>query len=418
MNDLPQLSISQAMERIKGTSEGEVIHGYIETLKKKTEVVNLGTDQAFALRDSEGEIRAFKQNLHLSAANDGLVQPVFNGPFTISAQGYEMWAEAKGASVIFPRRVMVGSEHKPNPYVMLDDDNQRARLIYARAIAFCYSSKGLPQVVDWTTIYDVPSYRLIDLLAKARKAKDAFQLLPKDLEPETKGNQTWASYKFDGSTRFWINTRHEDAIKWYTSIINREKKAIDFAQTFARRNALKHLSGLQKPPGQTKNNPIAEWNIPVISWRPTSGSVIRWDAAQYEQLQENVVKMIDGTSGFQADVTVGNEQVESEEIETAVSGDPEAQAEEEAIDVTPQSVTTSRQPAPEKEAQPAPQPAPALTPEEENAFRNLEITRNDFPDEWAAVMEKLGLDPQTPTTALLDRGAEIFSGVSRMVDGG
>lgn len=425
MNNPQQLSVKDALKTIEAQPAGQVLQQYIDSLQKKSEVVNLGTDEAFALRDSGGEIRAFKQNLVLSAANDGLVQPVWSGPFTISAQGYEMWAEAKGASVIFPREVMVGSEWKPNPYVEFDSDGQRARLIYARAVAFCYSSKGLPQVVDWSTIYDVHAYRLIDLLSKAKKAKAAFKLLPTDMTPETKSNETWAAYKFDEATRIWINTRHDEAIKWYATILNREKKAIDFAQTFARRNALKHLSGLQKPPGQSKNNAIAEWRIPVISWRPTTGSIIRWDAAQYKQLQDNVVKLIEGTSDFETevDVVTGKEQVENDDVSAVVGADPEEQAEE-AIDIEPVSSKVTRQPhdpgpeTPEddNEQQDAANEA-VLSEDELKLWRQLEFAREEFPNEWAKALQELDIAIQAPTPILMDRGEEIYKLVSRLVEG-
>jgi hypothetical protein len=440
-NNLPQISVEQALSRIEGQPEHPVLVEYIETLKKRSEVVNLGTNEAFAMRDKNGEIRAFKQNLRLSAANDGLVQPVWKGPFTISAQGYEMWAEAKGASVIFPKEVIIGSEWRPNPYIKFDGEGHRPQLIYARAVAFCYSSKGLPQVVDWTTIYDVPAYRLIDLLAKAKDAKAAFKLLPKNMQPEANNNEAWASYYFDDSTRFWINTNHDEAIKWYKSIINREKKAIDFAQTFARRNALKHLSGLQKPPGQDKNHVIDCWDIPVISWRPTGGNIIKWDAAQYTQLQANVVKMIEGdTEGFEADVTKGAEQVEHDEVDAVVAADPAEQAEDDAIDIQPTAVTRTAEPV-QGEAIAAAEPdggwddhdahmkarenfintqkkpvKSKLSAEDQKVFDNLEITRQDWQDEWAKAMERLGLDPNTPTISLIDRGSEIFKVVNQIVD--
>ena len=68
------------------------------------------------------------------------------------------------------------------------------------------------------------------------------------MAPE-KEKGTWARYPFDEATNLWMNTTHDEALKWLAQIINREKKSIDFAQTFAKRNSLKHLSGIQKAPG-------------------------------------------------------------------------------------------------------------------------------------------------------------------------
>ncbi|MBF0121250.1 MAG: hypothetical protein HQK79_20645 [Desulfobacterales bacterium] len=252
----------------------------------KKDVVALGTDEAFALRDQSGEIRAFRQSIFLSLKNGTLVQPVPGSPYVISAQGYEVWAEAVGANVIFPKEVLVDGEWQQNPAVIRDEKNRRILYIYARAVAFRYSSKGLPMVSDWTTIFDINTYRLIDLLGKAKKYPQAFILLPMEMvTPKEDG--TWAKYPFDESTNLWVNTAHEEALTWYAQILNREKKAIDFAQTFAKRNSLKHLSGLQKASSD-------EWVIPVICWRPTNGNIIKWDATRYIQLQNRVGRLIEG----------------------------------------------------------------------------------------------------------------------------
>ena len=221
----------------------------INDLEKKS-VVAIGTDNAFTLTDKEGQIKAFKMELELSV-NEGTLVQIGNypaAPVAISAQGFEKWAEKTGASVIFPKDVLVGDTLKPNPYMERDPKNNRILAVHARAVAFKYSPMGLPQVCDWSTIFDVPSYRMIDLLAKAKKTPQAFKLLPEGMSPPADNNETWAKYPFDEATNLWLNTSHNEVLDWFSSIINREKKAMDFAQTFARRNALKHLSGLQKPP--------------------------------------------------------------------------------------------------------------------------------------------------------------------------
>jgi hypothetical protein len=45
----------------------------------RKDIVSLGTDDAFALRDQEGEIRAFKQPLTLSDKAGTLIQPIPGG---------------------------------------------------------------------------------------------------------------------------------------------------------------------------------------------------------------------------------------------------------------------------------------------------------------------------------------------------
>lgn len=407
-------------------------------------VVALGTDEAFALRDADGEIRAFKQRVTLSADSGTLIQPVMGGPWAVSAQGYEVLSEATGTCVLFPMNVLVDGEMRPNPYVLRDSDNKRVLSVYCRALAFRFSSKGIPQVADWTTMFDIPSYRMIDLLAKAKKFPTAFRLLPADMSPESgDAGATWARYPFDECTALWINTSHEEALQWYAQIINREKKALDFAQTFARRNAVKHLLGIQKAPG-----PV--WPVTVLCWRPTNGSVVKWDATQYVQLQqrvEGIIRSPGAISGTKAiEMRSGSERI-SEEMGTAIeheTGDdagqmvdlmevvataPSSNADVEepvAASVPTTDVPAEKQPnssRPEKSAgertrrKPAkpPQEAPEKThtKEELGILRNFEMAKVSFPEEFALACKKLGISGDSPDVLT---AAKICEAVNRIID--
>lgn len=323
MSNLP-ITHQQALETLRNNQSPEAlaILNYVKMIEDKNIAV-LGTDQAFILEDSSGQIKAFKKSLVLSVQNGTLIKPTYDGPLVISAQGYEYWAEGTGTSVIFPKEVLVGNEWKPNPYAERDPKNRRILAVHARAIAFRYSSMGIPQISDWTTIFDTPSYRMIDLLAKAKQYPQAFKVLPVDMKPEIAKNETWAHYPFDESMNLWINTSHNEVIKWLSQILNREKKAMDFAQTFAKRNSLKHISGLQKAP-------CDNWQIPVLAWRPTGNNIIKWDATQYANLQNRVAGMIEGAgSDFEnnqkIDVLKGIERTSEDEDFDSVAAevDPE-----------------------------------------------------------------------------------------------
>lgn len=359
MSNMPTITAQQALVSLEqqGTPEALAIVNYVKGLKQKN-VATLGTDEAFVLQDGEGQIKAFKSVLQLSEAEGTLVQPGFKMPYIVSAQGYEVWAERTGTSVIFPKEVLVGTEWKPSPYAERDTQNRRILAVHARAVAFKFSSMGIPQVSDWTTIFDTPSYRMIDLLGKAKKFPQAFKVLPIDMVPEDKG--TWASYPFDESMNLFINTSHDEVIKWLAQILNREKKAMDFAQTFAKRNALKHLSGIQKAPGP-------QWQLPVLAWRPTGNNVVKWDATQYANLQDRVAGMIKGSRDEfsddkppQIEVKKGAERASDEENFEALeaSTDPEDQ---------PEIMHTTEEPAPvpaqESENQPIAKPKQSVDPE-------------------------------------------------------
>lgn len=397
-----------ALDRIRQDfpKEAEVFAGIL-----KKDVVRLAEDEAFALRDKDGEIRAFKQALVLSATAGTLIQPVFNGPWVVSAQGYEHWQEAAGACVIFPSEVLVDGKWTSNPAVIRDEKNGRILMIYARAVAFRFSSKGIPMVSDWTTIYDTPSYRMIDLLGKAKDKPQAFKLLPEGMIPEEPG--TWAKYPFDEATCLWMNTGHEEALKWLSSIINREKKSLDFAQTFAKRNALKHLSGIQKAPGP-------QWTISVTSWRPTSGNIIKWDATQYVALQNKVGSMISGDrSEFahaQIEKLTGKERVSDDEAAGALI-EMEIEPEDGGGAFVP---PTAPEPAPEPEAaQTPPTAAPTgrtLSDEDKRILQNLEVTRQTFAEEYGQALKNLKLSADAVTNG--KTAAAIMAEINRIVDSG
>lgn len=333
----------QAIEELKRmeTPIGKAIIDYITAVEKKN-IAILGTDEAFILTSNNGEIKAFKKALTLSV-HDGTLTHLTTAPgqpIIISAQGYEVWAEATGTSVIFPKEVLVGNQWKPNPYAERDESNRRILAVHARAIAFKYSSMGIPQVSDWTTIFDTPSYRMIDLLSKAKKFPQCFKVLPKDAKPEAGKSETWASYPFDESMNLWINTSHDEVITWLSQILNREKKAMDFAQTFAKRNALKHLSGLQKAPAN-------QWRMSVLAWRPTGNNIIKWDATQYADLQKRVAGMIEGdTDDFkgQIELNQGSELTSEDENVEALEADVDP---EDSPEFEDKSTEQTEKPAPE-----------------------------------------------------------------------
>jgi len=384
------MTADMAIEAIKKQypAEAEVLAGIL-----KKDVIRLATDEVFALRDNDGEIRAFKQSLTLTDRAGTLVQPVPNGPYTVSAQGYEVWQEAAGACVIFPSEVLVDGKWQQNPAVIRDERNGRILMIYARAVAFRFSSKGIPMVSDWTTIYDTPSYRMIDLLGKAKQFPQAFTLLPVEMVPDREG--TWAKYSFDEATNLWMNTTHDEALKWLASIINREKKSIDFAQTFAKRNSLKHLSGIQKAPGP-------QWTIPVISWRPTNGNVIKWDATQYAALQNRVGKMVSGDrSEFaQIEMQSGAERV-SDDVTAAAVLEAEADPEDQVIDIP----TGPGNDEPVQEQ---------LSEEAQKIFANLTVAKKEFPDEYNAACQSLGIEPDASYNA--EGARKIMIAVNKLVD--
>lgn len=401
--------------------EAKPLVEYVKAIKNKN-IAILGEDEAFILEDKHGQIKAFKSPLTLSAQDGTLIQPTPGGPFVVSAQGYEVWSEKTGTSVIFPKEVLVGNEWRPNPYAERDPNNRRILAVHARAVAFKYSSMGIPQVSDWTTIFDTPSYRMIDLLSKAKKFPQCFKILPKDLKPDSSNGETWASYPFDESMDLYINTSHNEVITWLSQILNREKKAMDFAQTFAKRNALKHLSGIQKAPG-------AVWRFPVLAWRPTGNNVVKWDATQYAQLQERVGSMISSGAGDdfdtkQAEYHSGYEKVSDEENFDAMEAtiDPE----DNPIEINPENenftaTTTGFKTEPVQKPTSTPEPEPKKQAQEvkkelSRETKQLISLAGQFSDEYEQACSELSLDPSNPSAFDAKQATLICKKINTILD--
>ena len=97
--------------------DAALVGKYIGAINNKN-VIALDDGEAFILTDAEGRnIRATKRTVRLSAENGGLVQPVYNGPYVISAPGYAMLAHAAGAVVMNAPTVTVDGVAQQNPYV-------------------------------------------------------------------------------------------------------------------------------------------------------------------------------------------------------------------------------------------------------------------------------------------------------------
>jgi len=413
-----KLSVAEAIALIKESNASEDAIRVMEAVVSQN-VVALGETEIFTLRNSSGEIKAFRQGLTLSHKNGGLIQPLgSSGPWVVSAQGYEFWQESAGANVIFPQQVLVNQGWMPNPAVIRDPKNGRVLMVYARAVAFRYSSKGILMAVDWTTIYDTPSYRMIDLLAKAKETPQAFKLLPTEMVPPKDEKKTWAKYPFDESTALWIDTSHDAALKWFSTIINREKKSIDFAQTFARRNALKHLSGLQKAPGDT-------WQMSVLCWKPTKGDMIKWDLSEYVNLQERADQMMGGKrpDNMQIEMQKGSENVSEDETTAGMeaSTDIEDQADVIRVDektdlMPPREVSKKVEPEKKvetKETKPASKEAKPEGVRVHPAIANLEVTMKAFPEEYEAAIKALKIDPDE---IRVTEAQQIMAEINRIVD--
>lgn len=413
-----------AFARVKAAcpEDGAIIGNYLAALHKKN-VVALGEGEAFALTDAEGRgIRATKRTVRLSAENGGLTRPIWDGPYVISAPGYGMLAHAAGAVVMNAPTVIVDGVPQQNPYVRRGKDGSIVE-VHCRAMAFRYNENGQPMVSDRTTIFDTATYTLSDMISKAKKAKDAYKLLPA-ASPAPKPTDEWACYRVDEAVNLWMRITHDEVISFLGQVLNRKKKALEFAQTFAQRNALKHLFGLAVVPGQGKNQPIPVWDVPVVCWTPSDGGLIRFDTARYAASTQIIEALTEGKPVALPEahqpivISRGSDEVQGADMDE--EADPlENPDRYETAATTPM---PEEQPMPTAEARPLPTPAVAETPSPEpwterelKAWNNLHVAREEFPSEYAEALTDCGLRDTEVNPGNAD---EVLHTLNRILDGG
>lgn len=403
--------------------DAKVIGTYLGALHKKN-VIALGDGEAFALTDAEGRsIKATKRIVRLSAENGGLTQPVWNGPFVISAPGYGMLAHAAGAVVMNAPTVTVDGVPQQNPYVRRGPDGSIIE-VHCRAMAFRYNENGQPMVSDRTTIFDTATYALSDMVGKAKKTKDAFKLLPSSM-PAPKPAEEWACYRVDEAVNLWMRISHDEVINFLGQVLNRKKKALEFAQTFAQRNALKHLFGLSVVPGQDKNRPGSVWDVPVVCWSPSDGGFIRFDTARYAASSKIISALTEGKPVALPEaqqpivISRGSDEVRGADMDE--EADPLENPDRYEAPQTAAAIPEEQSTPMTVEAKPAPAPTVDETPPEVwtdrewKAWNNLNVAREEFPTEYADALAECGLIESEVNPG---NAAEVSSALNRILDGG
>lgn len=412
-----------AFERLSSAcpEDAEIVGKYLAALHGKN-VIALDEGEAFVLTDSGGrQIKATKRTVRLSVENAGLVQPVFNGPYVISAPGYGMLARAAGAVVMNAPTVTVDGVIQQNPYVRRGPDGTVLE-VHCRSTAFRYNENGQPVVSDRTTVFDTGTYTLSDMVGKAKKHKEAFRLLPAAF-PAPEPPEQWACYRVDEAINLWMKITHDEVLTFLGQVLNRKKKALEFAQTFAQRNALKHLFGLSVAP----KNVGTVWDVPVLCWVPVDGGLIRFDMSKYEVSTKIIEALTAGQPVALPEakdpivISRGTDEVAGSELneETDPLENPDCYADAPTMDAprsAPAPVAApSPEPEPEPEAAPEPEEAPAVgwTQKELKAWNNLAVVKQEFPSEYRSALLELGLREENVTP---ENAEEINRTVSRIMD--
>ena len=320
--------------------------------------------------------------------------------------------------------VIVDGVEQQNPYVRRGTDGTIIE-VHCRAMAFRYNENGQPMVSDRTTIFDTATYALADMVGKAKRAKDAFKLLPSAVPAPTPPEE-WACYRVDDAVNLWMKITHEEVINFLGQVLNRKKKALEFAQTFAQRNALKHLFGIAVVPGQGSGqncNPISQWDVPVVCWAPSDGGLIRFDTSRYAASTKVIEALSAGKPVALPEATEplvisrGTDEVHGSDMDQEADPleNPDRYENSSAGAAMFPPSASEEEPAaamPDTE-QPQEEPAPDWTVAELGAWKNLQVAREEFPTEYVDALADCGLTDKEVNPG---NAAEINLAISRMLD--
>lgn len=411
-NNLPAIADRQADVKKALTAIGENHPKELEVIKNFLNLVAmqdirvLGQNELFVIRSADGKAVSVKRKVRLSITDGTLIKlgSKPDSPVIMTAVAFERLSEAANIVVINPPEVMVDGKSVNNPHLEYDANGLATR-VHSRSVAMGYTATGIPAISDRTCIFDIDLYRMVDLLAKAKYNQTAFKLLPVGMKPEGKG--TWAEYKFDGSTALWVDTSHKDAITWYAQNVNRQKKAIEFAQTFSSRNAVKHhpAIAMQRVPDGT-----ATYDAEVFGWLQVEGH-FKWNMAAYAEMADKAGEIADGNvieENIQViegkdDIGIHNDGendiTTAMDIEDIVEEEENQASDEQPPGPTPQ---TQKQTEPAPESEPVKEQDSQPAAHDSNARKKLNAAIQSVGDDYyQQARANIGI-PETIKTLFLD----------------
>lgn len=278
--------------------------------------------QALAIRTKAGELRLFRTQVKLSIADGTLVKP-YGMPVTlVTFEGYKVQAGQAGLQTIMAHTVVVDGQEQKNPHVVRDENHQ-ALVVTCRAFTMGYTSMGIPVISDRTVIFDLQAYQAVDLLGKVDRCPAAFKLMDAAARPE-KG---WSAYPVDGVMAVHVNRATPEALDFVKNQMNRRRKAVEIAQTFAQRNSMKGHPAIRFH----KLESGMEALVPILAWRPVQGQGYSWDMMAFGERIHLIEDVVAGKASPDT-LAGGPVQVEAAPPEALHEGEGAAVVDQEAQD--------------------------------------------------------------------------------------
>lgn len=361
-----QMATQQAADLVKWRDYSDKV--------RRHNILALGKDEIFAVRDGQQKLRCVKVPVHLTLEEGHLY--CVQGKWNITADGYVKLNSVAGLTTVQPETIIVDGRERPNPYLEHHPQKPGVLLrVHCRVMTVGRSVTGQPCAVDYRLKFD-PTLYLLQALKKLQEGKWA----PKGKERtplldavEDMTQSEWDERRAAGDLKGWafipyqalgdddflgvaFNNRHPDVKKLTGDQVNLMNFAERRAQSICWRNACRKnpavavttvnvtITGYDSPKGDAKPKPITAYaDVMIYAWPP--------DARSQQEVAEI---LLDGAKEGKAAVTVVEEDAETEDTDHSEVGEAEARempAQEEAAEAKPE-------PEPPKPAAPAQAPAP------------------------------------------------------------
>ena len=317
------LSVVERGEAVRQAAQGW--KAYAQDLARRN-VVALGKDQAFVVRDGQGAARCIKTVVRLQIERDHLY--TVGGKWKITAEGYTEINKVAGVQLAIPQELVINGRPHENPFLETHPSNPGVLLrIHHRVVSVGRTKTGQPVVLDYLLRWDANLYLLRGLRKASEQWKDdpsgrtnkkgdvrrvkvadptaVEDMLQSDFVAEkAAGKRTgWAfiptAAVFEDFLGLAFNTRNPGVREKLADHDNLIGFAERRAGTIARRNALRHNAGIGistvVPAFVSEDGKSGHADVEVYGWPPDSRRTLR----------EIADLVIQGTSGTAPGLTAG-----------------------------------------------------------------------------------------------------------------
>ena len=283
------------------------------------------------------------------------------GPLLITAKGYYRAGAACGLQIVHPQTVLVDGEAKSNPHYERNEATGTVERAVVRVVVVGRNAAGQLIARDQTAIYSPFAYLLKELHAKQAYNPDSIKAhsqRPGDAPQE--GWEFFPEIEVPGTGRYvglLVKLANPEVLKLLKLYSERVCKILEYAVTFAARNALKKMLEIHIP---TFHDGVGY--VPVVSWTDPTDEMIsqRIAAAQSGGNADDLLADLEKQGA-----AVMRSEVRADEIEE----DDEAEVLAEREESTPSAAIPLRrqEPAAPAERHESKTPAPAApAPVDEN----------------------------------------------------